>query len=353
MKKRTAALNANVAACLTVLCVTGMMPIAQADTYYAAATSALSQDHLLHDAALQQQSHTPLVRMPRHHASGRDAISDPDAIYVQYDQGDSEHAGVAGEADVELRHPLLLTGGEYQVSPQWLVGANLGRLEQTLQFADSEDQIDTRTDLATLYTQWGRNGFTTTALAGYQQGEIETSRALLDGGTALGEADTHQQLFSLAGRYSFHEDGWRYGPFSRLDLSRGDIDAHTEANDNTRIEWQNRTSESRIFSMGVHGTYLFDVGSGSLAPYFTLATRKEFHPKRDTLDGTQYIGDTSVAVMAEASPRDERWHEATIGLRLALEKQLLINAEFAQALDLQHQDLQTLSMRADWIFQGL
>lgn len=353
MKKRTAAMNAEAIACLAVLCTSGLVSQAHADTLYAAATAALSHDQLLHDAALQQQSHTPLVRMPRHHGGGREAIADPDAIYIQYDQGDSKYAGVSGEADAELRHPLVLTGGEYQVSSQWLVGANLGRLEQTLQFADSDDQIDTRTDLATVYTQWGKNGFTATTLAGYQQGELESSRTLSDGGTALGEADTHQQLFSLAGRYSFHDDGWRYGPFSRLDLSRGDIDAHTETAANTRIEWQNRTSESRIFSMGVHGTYLFDVGSGSLAPYFTLATRKELHYKRDTLNGLEFTGDTSVAVMQEASPRDERWHEATIGLRLALQKQLLINAEFAQALDLQHQDLQSLSMRADWIFQGL
>lgn len=353
VKKRATPFNAEFAVTVAVLSATGLLPQnADADTFYSATDSAIVADHLLRDAALQQQTHTPLVRMPRYSGGGRDAVADPDAIYVQYDKGDLEHTGVASEADIEIRQPLLLTGGEYQVSPQWLIGANVGRLEQTLQFADSNDCIDTKADLASFYAQWGKNGFTATGLAGYQQGELESARALAGGGNAQGEADTRQHVFSLAGRYAFEDGGWRYGPFSRMDLSRGDIDAHSIIAEGTRTDWQHRMGETRVFTMGVHGTYLFDANAGTLAPYFTLATRKEFHSKRDPLNGVEWLGDTSTGVTVSASPQDERWHEATVGLRIALAKQLLINGEFAQALDLQHEDRQSLSIRADWIFQG-
>lgn len=354
MNKRTTACNAGLAALLSG----AFSASAGAATFYSALDNALGQDHLLHDAALQQQSHTPLIRMPRHDAGGHDAgghdaVADPDAIYVQYDQGDSEHAGVAGEADIALRNPLMLTGGEYQVSPQWLLGANLGQLDQSLTFADSDDSIQTRLDLATVYARWGKNGFTATTLAGYQQGELESTRTIENGRPAQSETDIRQRLFSLGGRYSFEEAGWRYGPFSRLDLSEGNIKAHEEITNDALTAWQTRRHESRIFSMGVHGTYLVHAGAGSIAPYFTLATRKELHNKRDMLSGRSINGDVVTELSIDAAERDERWHEATLGLRLALEDQLLINAEFAQALDLHHQDLQSLSVRADWIFKGL
>lgn len=349
MKKRTTACHVE----LAVLLGWALSVNAGAATVYSAQDNALSQDHLLQDAAIQQQSHTPLVRMPRHDASGRNAVADPDAIYVQYDQGDSEHAGVAGEADIASRNPLMLTGGEYQVSSQWLLGANLGQLEQSLTFADSDDSIDTRLDLATVYARWGKNGFTATTLAGYQQGELESTRANGNGHVAQSEADVHQRLFSLGGRYSFEDGGWRYGPFSRLDISEGTIKGYEEVANDALTAWQTHRNKSRIFSMGVHGTFLVHADAGTIAPYFTLTTRKELHNKRDTLNGRSIIEDVITDLSIDPAERDERWHEATLGLRFTVEDQLLLNAEFAQALDLHHQDLRSLSVRADWIFKGL
>lgn len=350
MKKMAVCLRVKTVAPLAMLI--GLPLLSNAAEVFPAAANALAIDTLLRHGTALQQAQSPLADMQRHTLIASDSESDPDALYVQYGEEDAAQVTGLPERGYGLRSELAISGGDYRLTPRWTAGARIGRLEQTLCFDGNDDTLDHSANLLSLYAEWFKNGFTASTLLGYAQGELESVRTLSEGGdTTQNEVDTRQQMQSVAGRYAFQNGGWQYGPFSRLDFSRSDIDGYTDIESDSTISWRSRRANSRVFSMGVHGAYVFDANNATLTPYFTLATRKELQRTRSNLDGVS----SSVTSVSEISLKparlDERWHELSCGFSMALDKRLLLTSRFEKALDLHQQDQDAVFLRADWIFQ--
>lgn len=315
-------------------------------------------DTLLNQAALMQQG--PLARGHRQLPIPQDTPADPDALYVQYTASDLDQLDTTNARAYTARNQLFVSGGEYQLSPQWTAGARLGHIEQTLSFSDNDDALNAdelkhEANLANLYAQWFKNGFSAGALLGYADGEVESLRTPIEGMARIqATTDTEQTLASVWGRYAFQKDSWVYGPFSRWDISRNSSEDIIEQGNNYTALISGRETNSSIFSMGVHGAYVFGVSNGQITPFFTLATRKQLREKRESVvsDTQINIMDTTVGFFGtqDVMPQDERWHELTCGLMIHLDKRLLVTAEAEKTLDLHQQDQEALLIRADWIF---
>lgn len=325
-------------------------------------------DTLLNQAATLQQG--PLARAHRQTPIAQDTPADPDSLYVHYAASDLDQLATPDDRSYDARNQLFVSGGEYRLSPQWTAGARLGHIDQTLSFSDSDDALNAyahnadvlkndelrhEANLVNLYAQWFKNGFSTGALIGYADGEVESLRTPIEGLERIqATTDTQQTLASVWGRYAFQKDGWVYGPFSRWDISRSNIDDIIERGNNYTARISGRETNSSIFSMGVHGAYIFGVSNGQVTPYFTLATRKQLREKRESITSDIQINimDTTVGFFGtqDVLPQDERWHELTCGLTIQLDKRLLVTAEAEKTLDLYQLDQQALLIRADWIF---
>lgn len=348
MKKLAVCLRVKTVAPLAMLM--GLPLLSNAAEVFPAAANAPTIDTLLRHGAALQLAQSPLADMQRDSLIASDSESDPDALYVQYGEEDATQVDGLPERGYALRSELAISGGDYRLNPHWSAGARIGRLEQTLRFDGNDDTLDHSANLLSLYAEWFKNGFTASTLLGYAQGELESVRTLNeDRDTTQSEVDTRQQMLGIAGRYAFQNGGWQYGPFSRLDFSRSDIDSYTEQDSN--ITWHSRQANSRVFSMGVHGAYVFDANNATLTPYFTLATRKELQATRSNLDGISSSETTISEISVKPASLDERWHELSCGFSMALDKRLLLTSRFEKAFDLHQQDQDAVFLRADWIFQ--
>lgn len=322
--------------------------------------NALGLDTLLRQGALLQQAvaafnndgnpaswqHNNSTHNSAHNSASKHLLKQYD-LFAQYGMSDFEQEPNQAEPAQELRSRFSTLGGEKRLSEQWVAGARYGRLEQSLQLDSGDTTHDA--DSVGVYSRWLKNGFTATATLDYGRGELESSRAL-DSGSAFAETDTQEWLLGLAGRYAFRKEGWCYGPFSRLEVSRGSIDAYTEyaGADVTRLEA--RDADSRILTMGVHASYLFTSSAGVISPYAILSTRKEFETRRSPLESTYLSAASSSFSSLSATPYDSRWHEVGAGISLAIDNAFLISAEFEKSLDLYQQDQESLHLKADWIF---
>lgn len=319
----------------------------------------VATETLMRAASSLQQVQSPAQRAPRQFLLESSTASDPNSLYVQYGANDLSRDASAVVDEFTQRSEVAFTGGEYRLSPQWTGGLRYGRTEQTLQFENSHDELKHEGNAASLYAQWFKNGFTATGLLGYAKGRLQVDRQLNnisdnnsgnESNIASGKADTRQRYASIAGQYAFRKGGWIYGPFSRYDASESTIGEYTETSEGLETNRDSQDINTRIFSMGVHAAYVFNSSAGTLTPFVSLMTRRELAQHHETIVKVQ---DSSATSMVMQAPLDDRWEELSLGMTLALQKQLLITTSLERSLDLDQQRDETLFVRADWILQGI
>ncbi|CBL46365.1 Hypothetical protein HDN1F_27820 [gamma proteobacterium HdN1] len=330
-------------------------------------------DTLLRSGMQLQQTVFPAGAEVRQFLHNSRNTPDRLSIYTQYIDHhlDQNHHGETPR--YQQQESINFVGVEYQHNAAWRSGLRYTHLDQALDFQGSSNRLRHASNSAALYTQWYKNGFTATVLAGSGQGRLHLERSRLDGLNSttppsasppiIAKVDTQQHFFTLEGRQVFRDGAWFYGPISRFNFSDATISSYDEAsrdngnegNTESLLHYNARETRSRTLSMGVHAAYLvtenaFNNAGTTLTPFITYLAYKEFSETRPPLRATENTYGTNTTLQQRLPSVDERWQEISGGLTLQIKHQLTLTGSFSRSLHLRQQHEKTAAIRLEWFF---
>lgn len=279
--------------------------------------------------------------------AGSDSVLNRLSLFVDGSrvQGDQIESDYETGYDLDTDHYTL--GLDYYLNPYLLVGAAYGNSDTRLQYRQASNQTDNRTDHYLLYGSWYRDNFAVDAVLGMASGTFDTRRTIL-GSTALGSTDSNQYYVSLAGSYDFSTGSAAYGPHASLEWLDGEIDAFEESDGGGwEAAFDRQDVQSRIMTMGVHGSYAMSTAWGVLLPHARAEWRTELEDERDLIAG-RFVQDPASTFTLAADAPDNRWYQLSAGLSAQFAHGLAAFLDYEEVLEYDDTDLGIVTLGIRW-----
>lgn len=214
----------------------------------------------------------------------------------------------------------ITAGLDYRFNRGFIGGIAYGVSQSSLAFEGNNDTVDSDMSNILLYGTWfndkPNDKFSVDVVIGIIKGDIKTSREItLTNTTANGNADTKQNLWSIAGNYGFSTGALTYGPYLRYDQVKGYIDAYDETNGGgLEVGFEKQTIHSQVLTFGSHISYVYNTSWVVAIPYCRVEWKREYEDRENTVNGyfVSTINNDEFEINVDAL--DARWFQAAIGI---------------------------------------
>ncbi len=210
----------------------------------------------------------------------------------------------------------ITAGVDYRFNRGLIGGIAYGVSQSSLEFEGNNDAVDSDMSNILLYATWFKNTFSVDVVIGTIKGDIKTSREItLTNTIAIGNADTKQDLWSIAGSYEFSNGALTYGPYSRYDQVKGHIDAYHETNGGgLEVGFEKQKIRSQVLTIGGHLSYVYNTSWVVAIPYSRVEWKREYEDRGSTVNGHFVSTTNNEEFEINVDGLDARWFQAAIGI---------------------------------------
>lgn len=186
--------------------------------------------------------------------------------------------GGTARAKVDFESDGLSVGGDYRLTPDFVIGAGLGwgRDDSDIGALGSRSEGTAYTLAA--YASYHPSRFFLDALAGYQNLSYDLRRYVTANGALVGGSrDGGQWFASLSVGADVQRGPWQLTPYARLDVARATLDGYTERGDPFyALRYADMDVDTTTANLGLRFDYRQQMSWGVLTPQFRLEYQHDF-----------------------------------------------------------------------------
>ncbi|SDQ35237.1 putative Ig domain-containing protein [Pseudoxanthomonas sp. CF125] len=186
--------------------------------------------------------------------------------------------GSTARAKVDFESDGLSVGGDYRLTPDFVIGAGLGwgRDDSDIGALGSRSEGTAYTLAA--YASYHPGRFFLDALAGYQNLSYDLRRYVTANGALVGGSrDGGQWFASLSAGADVQRGPWQLTPYARLDVARAILDGYTERGDPFyALRYVDMDVDTTTGNLGLRFDYRQQMSWGVLTPQFRLEYQYDF-----------------------------------------------------------------------------
>jgi uncharacterized protein YhjY with autotransporter beta-barrel domain len=172
----------------------------------------------------------------------------------------------------------LSLGVDFDLTPALALGAGVGYGRDTGDIGQGRSRIDARASTLAGYASFHPGGVMfVDGLLGYQSLDYDLRRQLTaDDGTVQGRRDGHQAFASISVGADLSHGAAQFTPYLRLDMTRGTLDAYTEAGHPTlALHYEDMDVDGASGNLGLRIDYRHRLSWGWLAPQLRVEYQRE------------------------------------------------------------------------------
>jgi len=256
------------------------------------------------------------------------------------------------ERGYDLDSDNITLGVDYRYSNQLVFGAAYGFNDGEIEFSSTNDMMENSSNSLLLYGAFSQDNFYASSTLGYTFGELDTARRINFGTvdtTAKGNTDTQQLMLQLSASYDFSTGGLSYGPYMKLDIVDGDIEAYSETNGaGFEVSFDQQDISSQLVTVGAQAQYAMSYSWGVLLPSTRFEFKNELNDEGDAVKGRFALDPSNTEFSITADEIDAQWLLIGAGVSAVFQYGLSAYLDFETTSGLDDLELYTYSYGGRW-----